>query len=241
MSSHSKNRDGSKSEYSRAKCIVFLKTKEAFGGLSNMAGGFPLLVNSIQILTSEALYQACRFPHLPAIQQEIIIQKSPMAAKMKSKPHRGKMRMDWDQVNVNIMRWCLKVKLAQNWDSFSALLLETEGRSIVEQSRKDAFWGAKPIDDNTLVGMNVLGQLLMELRESIKTVEKEKLLLVDPLAIPDFLLDGQPIERVDMQNTKNDPSSTMKTGDKEQAKSKSSHPEQLPLFDSPSSNSKEEA
>jgi len=179
--------------YQRAASVVFLKTNEAFGGLSNMAGGFPLRVNGVRILTSEALYQACRFPHLPDVQRLIIEQRSPMTAKMKSKPHRSNSRGDWFQVRVKIMRWCLRVKLAQNWRKFSELLLETGDRPIVEQSRKDDFWGAKPIDDDTLVGMNVLGRLLMELREAVKTETRETLCFVDPLAIPDFLLGGEPI------------------------------------------------
>lgn len=49
-------------EYDCTKSAVFLKTKERLGALSNMAGGFPLEVNGIKIRTSEALYQACRFP-----------------------------------------------------------------------------------------------------------------------------------------------------------------------------------
>ena len=47
--------------YQRDQCVVFLKTKEVFGGLSNMAGGYGLRVNGIHIPSSEALYQACRF------------------------------------------------------------------------------------------------------------------------------------------------------------------------------------
>src|SRR5436309_5954032 len=94
--------------YKRAECAVFSKTKEEFGGLSNMAGGYPLCVNGVRILTSEALYQACRFPHRPEVQRLIIAQKSPMTAKMKSKPHREDSRPDWDEVRVLIMRWCLR-------------------------------------------------------------------------------------------------------------------------------------
>lgn len=75
--------------YERATSVVFLKTNEEFGGLSNMAGGFPLKVNGLRILTSEALYQACRFPHRPEVQRFIIEQASPMTAKMKSKPYRA--------------------------------------------------------------------------------------------------------------------------------------------------------
>ena len=180
--------------YKRSESVVFLKTKEAFGGLSNMAGGFPLSINGIKIRTTEALYQICRFPHLPDVQNLIIEQKSPMTAKMKSKPHRENSRKDWDKVRVKIMRWCLQVKLAQNWDKFSKLLLDTENKPIVEQSRRDSFWGAKPVDDETLVGMNVLGRLLMEQREAVKNENKESLLQVLPLDIPNFEIAGSPIE-----------------------------------------------
>ncbi len=58
--------------YNRNESVVFSKTHEPFGGLSNMAGGFPLKVNGLRILTSEALYQACRFPHKPDVQRLII-------------------------------------------------------------------------------------------------------------------------------------------------------------------------
>ena len=193
MTSHSNNQSRT---YDRNASVVFLKTNEAFGGLSNMAGGYPLAVNGIRILTSEALYQVCRFPLLPEVQKLIIEQKSPMSAKMKSKPHRKNSRPDWDQVRVNIMRWCLRVKLAQNWNTFSKLLLDTGEKPIVEQSRKDDFWGAKPVDNQTLVGRNVLGRLLMELREEIKNKQKDSLLRVEPVAIKDFLLYGRPIQTI---------------------------------------------
>ncbi len=182
--------------YNRADSVVFLKTREAFGGLSNMAGGFSLCVNGIDIRTSEALYQACRFPHLPAVQRLIIEQRSPMTAKMKSRKHHQNSRQDWDWVRVKIMRWCLRVKLIQNWDAFSELLLETGDQPIVEQSHKDDFWGAKPVDTRTLVGVNALGRLLMELREEVKTEGQEAFLQVEPLDILDFLFNGRPIEPV---------------------------------------------
>ena len=181
--------------YSRKDSVVFLKTDEPFGGLSNMAGRYPIHVNGIRVLTSEALYQVCRFPHLPEVQRMIIGQNSPMTAKMRSKPYRKDSRSDWDQVRVRIMRWCLRMKLANNWSTFSELLLRTGDRSIVEESRKDDFWGAKPTGDgSTLVGMNVLGRLLMELREQVRLQGREAALDVAPPPIPQFLLLGRPIE-----------------------------------------------
>ena len=180
--------------YRRFESVVFLKTNEDFGGLSNMAGGYPIHVNGIRVLTSEALYQACRFPHLPEVQRMIIGQISPMTAKMKSKPYRNDSRGDWDQVRVRVMRWCLRMKLANNWHAFSELLLRTKDRPIVEESRKDDFWGAKVVDDgDTLVGMNVLGRLLMELREQVKQQGHDAALDITPPDIPQFLLFGKAI------------------------------------------------
>lgn len=57
-------------------CATFFKVTEEFGGLSNMAGGYPLVINGITVFSSEALYQACRFPHQPEWQREIISQQS---------------------------------------------------------------------------------------------------------------------------------------------------------------------
>lgn len=194
----SENRTASQvRSYERAQSIVFLKTKEAFGGLSNMAGGFPLRVNGIRIFTSEALYQACRFPHLPDVQRIVLDEPSPMTSKMKTKPYRQNSRPDWDQVRVRVMRWCLRVKLVQNWKAFGDLLLATDDKPIVEESRKDDFWGANSVDEHTLVGMNVLGRLLMELREEFKSDRRDALLKVDPLPISDFLLMGQPIPAIE--------------------------------------------
>ena len=131
--------------YSRKDSVVFRKTNERFGGLSNMAPGFPLEVNGIRILTSEALYQACRFPHKPEVQRLIIQQGSPMTAKMKSKPHRKDTRPDWDKVRVNIMRWCLRVKLAQNWQKFSALLLADRGPTDCRRVTEGRLLGSEGI------------------------------------------------------------------------------------------------
>lgn len=179
--------------YVRKESIVFLKTKEKYGGLSNMASGYPLRVNDVPIRTSEALYQACRFPHEPDIQGQIISERSPMAAKMRSKKYREGTRSDWNKVRVNIMRWCLRVKLAQNWDQFGGLLRETKDCDIVEQSRRDNFWGAKVLEDGVLGGRNVLGRLLMELRMELKGSASEDLKVIEPPTIPDFLLLGRPI------------------------------------------------
>ena len=94
------------------------------------------------------------------------------------------------------MRWCLRVKLAQNWEKFGKLLEATNERPIVEQSRYDDFWGAKVAKDGSLVGMNILGRLLMEIRKDLKSDKAKSLRTVEPLPIPDFLLFQKPIDKI---------------------------------------------
>lgn len=177
--------------YNRDKVIVFRKTKENFGGLSNMAAGFPITVENISFLTSEALYQSMRFPDFPEVQKYIIEQKSPMTAKMISKKHKSKTRDDWEEVRILIMRWCIRVKLIQNWDKFGNLLLSTRDKIIVEESRKDLFWGAVPDENNLLIGTNALGRLIMELREELPFYINASELGVPN--IKEFQLLGKPI------------------------------------------------
>ncbi|EFK09925.1 conserved hypothetical protein [delta proteobacterium NaphS2] len=182
--------------YKRIDSVVFRKTIEKFGGLSNMAPGFPLQIGDISVRTSEALYQACRFPYAEEIQKMIISQKSPMTAKMKSKPFRSQTRPDWDHVRVKVMRWSLRVKLACNWDKFRNLLLLTADKQIVEDSRRDRFWGAVANDEDYLEGENVLGRLLMEIREELKSENSKNLKIVNPPLINDFLLYNSPLPTI---------------------------------------------
>lgn len=178
--------------------VVFRKTKEKYGGLSNMASDYQIKVNDINILTSEALYQALRFPLNPEIQKIIIEQRSPMTAKMKSKKYRNVGRKDWDEIRVRVMKWCIRVKLVNNWKKFGELLDSTGHLPIVEYSHKDSFWGAIPSiqNENLLIGENVLGRLLMELREEYRYVnEKRHYNLLTP-KIDCFYLNNKEIDNI---------------------------------------------
>lgn len=182
--------------YTRDKSVIFKKTSEKWGGFSNMAPGYPLCVNGVYIRSSEALYQACRYPNNPEIQKKIIHQSSPMTAKMVGKPHRADTREDWQKTRIVIMKWSLRVKLAQNYENFSALLKESGENPIVESSNKDDFWGAKPVDQQTLVGVNALGRLLMELRGLVENSSQDQLSIVPVPNISNFLLLGDEIREV---------------------------------------------
>jgi type I restriction enzyme S subunit len=194
-------------EYRPQSAHVFCKVKEKWGGFSNMSNDFPVNINSVAIKNTEALYQALRYPDDSELQQKIIEQNGGYSSKLASKPHResDKNRADWEVHKVNIMRYVLRVKLAQNFDTFGELLTESGTQPIVELSRRDAYWGCKIIKGTeNLLGQNVLGKLLMELREEYVIGSgcaegRESLRYVPPLAIPDFYLYGKPIEAVGEQ------------------------------------------
>jgi len=175
-------------EYKIKEVITFAKTQGKFGGLSNMAPSFPLFINEINIQSSEVLYQACRYSLFPNIQEEIIRTQNPMDAKKISRKYMEYTRQDWDFVKFKIMKWCLEVKLIQNFEKFSAIILETDGKNIVEYSTKDDVWGAKPVGSDTLKGINALGRLLMDLRERLKSQQITNNSVIFPPDISGFLL-----------------------------------------------------
>ncbi len=150
-------------------CAVVFRTAEPFGELSNMHNGFPLRVGGRVWKSSEALYQACRYPHRPDWQLEIWKAPHAVRAKMAAKKEgrRHHSRPDWDVVRVSIMRWCLRLKFRQHRDRLLEVLARSEGRAIVERSRRDRFWGAVLDTDGVLRGENWLGRLWMELRDEV--------------------------------------------------------------------------
>ena len=163
-----------------------------------MASGFPLRINGVDIRTSEALFQVCRFPHLPELQEKILAQNSPMFVKMISDKNKKEDREDWHHLRLKVMKWCINVKLAQNFILFGTALHETGLKNIVENSAKDNFWGAIPNEDNTIfTGKNALGRLLMDLRQTFYSKDIYSLLLIEPPQISNFLLLNEPIGIID--------------------------------------------
>ena len=180
--------------YDPGAAVVFRLVRERYGGLSNF-GRFPMAINGVSFATSEGVYQACRFPHHPDVQLEIARCDDPMGTKRLAHSHIRNTRPDWQSVNIRIMRWVIRAKLACNWESFGALLDSTMDIPIVEYSRRDTFWGANLVDGR-LVGVNALGRLLMELRDEFRGQAHDSLRTVAPPHVPDFLLAGEPVGSV---------------------------------------------
>lgn len=181
--------------YNKRQVLSFAKTTGKFGGLSNMAADYVLFVNEINIPNVEALYQACKFTLYPEIQRQIIEENNPMMSKKISRHYQAYVRSDWEQIKFLVMEWCLQLKLLQNWNSFGELLRESGSSVIVEYSVKDNVWGASPIDNERLEGMNILGRLLMKIRAQyvIPNLKPQKVL---PPKVIGLMLYGNPISEV---------------------------------------------
>lgn len=70
-------------------------------------------------------------------------------------------RPDWDVKKIEAMRVAIKAKFDQHED-LRALLIETGDSTLIEDSREDYYWGIGEAG----TGKNMLGILLMELRDS---------------------------------------------------------------------------
>lgn len=153
--------------------ISFTKTKLEYGWLGNMFAA-PLTYQGQIWRTSEALFQALRFEDV-AIREIIRNDKSPMGAKMmaKQKEFESKRVVEpMSMEDIDNMRLCLRIKFGQHPD-LQEQLLRTGDHIIFEDVSKfknkasHKFWGAVKINDQ-LDGQNMLGKLLMELREELR-------------------------------------------------------------------------
>jgi hypothetical protein len=91
------------------------------------------------------------------------------------------------------MMWCLRAKLACNYDRFGSVLESTGGKSIVEESARDRYWGAVADGRSRLVGMNRLGKMLDRLRREYRTRSRSVMTSVKPPRVRGLRLMGKPV------------------------------------------------
>lgn len=174
--------------YVLSEVVAFKKVKDEWGGFSNMSS-HRVRVFGVEFRSSEALYQCLRFSHLPDLQKVIWEQKSPMAAKMKSKPKRNsETQKDFIDNQLEIMEWCIRMKIACNMLEMKRLMRRCNGK-VVENSHKDRFWGAVGLKENPeiLEGENRLGKIwdkiIKEFKEDSNSLKSVKSLGIDSLKI----------------------------------------------------------
>ncbi|MDA7977165.1 MAG: NADAR family protein [Pirellulales bacterium] len=147
--------------------ICFYSVSDEYGEFSNFAA-FPIMLQGKRWPTSEHYFQAQKFKD-PIHQEKIRKAKSPMIAARLGRDRKKKLRRDWESAKVNVMRDVVAAKFSQH-SELRLLLLNTGDAKLIENTANDSYWG----DGGDGSGKNMLGRILMEVRDSLRDREIEQ-------------------------------------------------------------------
>ena len=153
--------------YPVSECVAIRKVKEPWGIFGNFAPT-PIILNKVTFKTSELLFQLMKFKEKEPILAVYNAKTPKMIAKHWEKTHR---REDWGRMIVDAMKFCITQKYEQSED-FRKELERSKGKYIVEDQtsfpkKTPDTWGVKQ-QGSDFIGPNLLGRLLMELRDKGK-------------------------------------------------------------------------
>ena len=158
--------------YPANQCALIKTAADEWGILGNF-GRAAVVVNGVEFSNTEKLFQCMKFTYAPVI-QEIYAQNN-MGIKMKArkKEYEQYVREDWKKIFLDALKYVLVTKYEQS-EAFRDELERSKGLYIVEDEtgrpgcKKSAdAYGAVLVGDD-MVGPNLLGQFLMELRDTGK-------------------------------------------------------------------------
>ena len=142
--------------------ILFYGTKDVYGCFSNFSPHW-IKLDGKSWPTTEHYFQAQKFagtPHEDAIR----LASSPKQAAQMGRDRKHPLRTDWESVKNDVMRRAVKAKFEQH-EEVRQTLLETGDAKIIENAPGDYYWGI----GTRGTGKNMLGVILMEVREQLRT------------------------------------------------------------------------
>ena len=144
--------------------ILFYGTKEVpYGCFSNFSA-HPFTLENNQWQTSEHYFQAMKFFPDWAHVRSIRDMKSPMQAAKAGRSRARPLREDWEEIKDDVMRKAVLAKFRQ-YPEIALILLETGNEELIENTTHDHYWGC----GSSGTGKNMLGIILMETREILRT------------------------------------------------------------------------
>ena len=157
-------------EYPADKTAAFCKVADEWGIFGNFAPT-SIVVDGVRFECTEKLFQVMKFADTES--RRIIYAQKGQPIKMKAKHQEkvGVVRDDWGSIFIDAMKFCLVRKYEQS-AAFRNELERSKGLFIVEQEanprRPAGAWSAKLSEDGkTWTGPNIMGRLLMELRDTL--------------------------------------------------------------------------
>jgi N-glycosidase YbiA len=148
--------------------IKFYSTSDEYGEFSNFAE-YPIIVDNKTWPTSEHYFQAMKFDDKEYM-EKIRQSPKPFTAARMGRDRTKKIKRGWESMRVNVMTTAVRAKFTQH-NELTQLLISTGGKKIIEHTENDDFWG----DGGNGKGKNMLGIILMRIREEIQAEAKEVL------------------------------------------------------------------
>ena len=139
--------------------IRFYRAIGKYGFLSNLYKR-PIIFEGREFPHAEAAYQYGKPKNKEVAEWLVSAPKPHLCAAAAHALFAFDIRPDWHEIKVGRMRAVLQAKFDQHED-LRQLLIDTGDAVIIEDSKTDAFWGIGKKGN----GKNMLGVLLMELRE----------------------------------------------------------------------------
>ena len=159
-------------QYPADKTAPFCKVDAPWGIFSNF-GRTPLVVDGVSFDCSEKLFQVMKFADTESRRAVYTANGQTMKMKAKHQEKVGTVRPDWGEIIVDAMKFCLMQKYTQS-EAFRTELERSRGLFIVEDQttfpkKNPDTWGVKQSGDGKeYIGPNLMGRLLMELRDNGK-------------------------------------------------------------------------
>jgi ribA/ribD-fused uncharacterized protein len=146
--------------------IHFYSPRDEYGCFSNFSR-HRVFLDGKTWPTSEHYFQAQKFAGTPH-EEEVRRQETPRQAADLGRDRKRPLRKDWEAVKDDVMREAVRAKFSQH-EELRAILLGTGDALLVEHTERDAYWG----DGGDGSGKNMLGRILMEVREELRANEGE--------------------------------------------------------------------
>ena len=143
------------------KVINFYGTKDEYGCFSNFSR-HRIFLKDKYWQTTEHYFQAQKFAGTEH-EEKVRLAPTPMKAASMGRSRKRPLRRDWEKVKDEIMLEALRVKFTQR-EELKKTLLSTDDAILVEHTANDNYWG----DGGDGSGKNMLGKLLMQVREEIR-------------------------------------------------------------------------
>jgi ribA/ribD-fused uncharacterized protein len=141
--------------------ISFYRLEDDYGCFSNFAR-YPIELKSKTWPTSEHYFQAQKFVGTEH-EEEVRLTESPRIAAQMGRDRNRPLRSDWEMVKDDVMREAVMAKFTQHLE-LQDILLGTGYSLLIEHTENDSYWG----DGGNGKGKNMLGRVLMEIREKMK-------------------------------------------------------------------------